>query len=416
MAIDPRLSLIPGATSGERARGAVEGFQNALLSLRGQDPTTLGRQRDILGNQLLQEQIAGQQAQTEQQGQLNRIRSLAVFAGDVEGDVRRGDLSSIRQKTESRVEQLRQQGQNPNDSQELLRLIDNPNLTDEQKLREIESLSGEAIANAQRFGAITATAGQTAGQRERASLLRDLEGATDESGRLKPVGDLTIAQRTAAVEAGLLPRATGSAAQTIAAAGTAQQIGASEAVIAEQKAAAKETGKLASQLKLQPDVKAAVEGAVAQARADVKLQEGVRDNDSALQTYETAMTGLVESLGGTTTGPIAGFLPAFTESQQIADGAVAAMSPILKQIFRSAGEGTFTDSDQRLLNEMIPTRTDRPAARVAKLENIDAIVRAKLGRGQAAQPPAAPQGQFTPPIAPQQASPAAGGFRILSVE
>ena len=57
----------------------------------------------------------------------------------------------------------------------------------------------------------------------------------------------------------------------------------------------------------------------------------------------------------------------------------AAMAPVLKQLFRVSGEGVFTDRDQALLLDMVPKRTDLPAAREAKIANIDAIVRAKLG-------------------------------------
>jgi hypothetical protein len=55
------------------------------------------------------------------------------------------------------------------------------------------------------------------------------------------------------------------------------------------------------------------------------------------------------------------------------------MAPVLKQLFRVAGEGVFTDRDQALLLQMIPTRTTRPEARAAQIENIDKIVKAKLG-------------------------------------
>jgi hypothetical protein len=55
------------------------------------------------------------------------------------------------------------------------------------------------------------------------------------------------------------------------------------------------------------------------------------------------------------------------------------MAPVLKQIFRVAGEGTFTDKDQALLLEMVPTRKDSPEARAIKTQNIDNIIRAKLG-------------------------------------
>ena len=93
-----------------------------------------------------------------------------------------------------------------------------------------------------------------------------------------------------------------------------------------------------------------------------------------------ARKGLEEGLGNSETGPLAGRIPAFTTEQQVAEGAVAATAPILKQIFRAAGEGTFTDKDQELLLQMVPTRLDTPEARKAKIENLDRIIRAKLGQ------------------------------------
>lgn len=126
------------------------------------------------------------------------------------------------------------------------------------------------------------------------------------------------------------------------------------------------------------------QGAVDRARqeSEVKMTAdraaGQYEKDAALRLYETGMQGLGEGLAGATTGPLVGLLPAVTTEQQIAEGGVAAMAPILKQLFRSAGEGTFTDKDQDLLMAMIPTRTDTPGARAAKLQNIDRIVRAKL--------------------------------------
>lgn len=102
-------------------------------------------------------------------------------------------------------------------------------------------------------------------------------------------------------------------------------------------------------------------------------------NEVALATYEQGMAGLSKAMSNTATGPVLGVLPAFTSEQQIAEGAVAAMAPILKSIFRVAGEGTFTDRDQALLLDMVPTRRDSPQARKAKIQNIDNIVRAKLG-------------------------------------
>ena len=94
--------------------------------------------------------------------------------------------------------------------------------------------------------------------------------------------------------------------------------------------------------------------------------------------YNIGIQALADELSNTATGPIVGSMFALTSNQQSADGAIAAMAPILKQMFRGAGEGTFTDSDQAILLQMIPTRKDSPKARASKLRNIDAIVREKL--------------------------------------
>lgn len=104
-----------------------------------------------------------------------------------------------------------------------------------------------------------------------------------------------------------------------------------------------------------------------------------RDITAAMDVYEKAKQGLLSGLQETVTGPLIGKFPAITSKQQTAQGGVAAMAPVLKQLFRAAGEGVFTDRDQQLLIEMIPTRETNPEARRAMIENIDAIVRAKLG-------------------------------------
>lgn len=106
-----------------------------------------------------------------------------------------------------------------------------------------------------------------------------------------------------------------------------------------------------------------------------------RTNNIAARVYESGMSGVYQGMKGTSTGPIVGRLPALTSEQQIAQGSVAAMAPVLKQMFRAAGEGAFTDKDQDLLLQMVPNRTDTPEAREAKMANVDNIVRAKLNMG-----------------------------------
>lgn len=101
-------------------------------------------------------------------------------------------------------------------------------------------------------------------------------------------------------------------------------------------------------------------------------------NSKSLATYETGMGALSSALENASTGPVAGRIPAWSSEDQIADGAFSSMAPIMKDLFRGAGEGVFTDSDQRLLTDMLPKRSDRPEAAKAKMATIDAIVRAKL--------------------------------------
>lgn len=109
---------------------------------------------------------------------------------------------------------------------------------------------------------------------------------------------------------------------------------------------------------------------------------------TTLELYKTARDGLLSGLEGTSTGPVMGRIPAVTSAQQIGEGGVAAMAPVLKQIFRVAGEGTFTDKDQALLLQMVPTRVDNPKAIASKIANIDKIVQAKLGGGVQSGAPA----------------------------
>lgn len=149
------------------------------------------------------------------------------------------------------------------------------------------------------------------------------------------------------------------------------------AIAAAQKAV--ELQALPTELGLRTNAAIDQAGGVAQVQVGVDRAESDRLKSQAMAQYEAARDGLVTGLSGTNTGPIAGRLPAITEGQQIAEGSVAAMAPVLKQLFRASGEGVFTDRDQALLMEMLPRRTDLPAAAQAKLRNIDAIVKAKLG-------------------------------------
>lgn len=140
-----------------------------------------------------------------------------------------------------------------------------------------------------------------------------------------------------------------------------------------------EVAKLSARFNLEPKVAGAVQAAKNEANQTAKLVGEKKTNTTAWNVYNNAMSNLSQAMLGATTGPIVGLIPAMTANAQIANGAVAVMAPVLKQMFRSAGEGTFTDKDQELLLNMIPKRTDLPKSRIAKIQAIDSIVRAKLG-------------------------------------
>ncbi|MDH0977743.1 hypothetical protein N5C16_00490 [Stenotrophomonas sp. GD03908] len=135
---------------------------------------------------------------------------------------------------------------------------------------------------------------------------------------------------------------------------------------------------LPTRLQLENDAALSRASGESQVKAQAEQAATSRSNNTAAKVYEEGMGGAIRALAGSSTGPIVGRLPALTSEQQIAEGGISAMAPVLKQMFRVAGEGTFTDKDQDLLMAMLPTRKDSPEAREAKAANVDNIVRAKL--------------------------------------
>ncbi len=127
-------------------------------------------------------------------------------------------------------------------------------------------------------------------------------------------------------------------------------------------------------------LKATIESALIDVRRQAELAEQATDQATSFAAYTAARDGLVEALENTLSGPLVGRGPAVTAAQQIAEGAAAAMAPVLKSLFRVSGEGVFTDRDQQLLLDMLPDRTDHPEAQRAKIAAVDAIVAAKLNQ------------------------------------
>lgn len=265
---------------------------------------------------------------------------------------------------------------------------DTSRLDEQIQFLELEPESGVEGLNvltnsfiAEGFLADPATVGLTSQEREFASLTKNLSP-----------DDLTSAQR---IKLGLDPRAVGSAVQTITGKGTGEEVAVTETLLA----GAKEVGKLGAQLKLSPKIKKAVDLAAGIAKETVDANVNNRSNALALRIYEEGINGLSASLQDTAAGPIVGWSPAITANQQIADGSLALMAPILKGIFRASGEGTFTKDDQEILMAMLPDRKDKPASRVAKLKMVDSVVRAKLAPvdtgSEQEQSPIAPDGALT---------------------
>lgn len=144
-------------------------------------------------------------------------------------------------------------------------------------------------------------------------------------------------------------------------------------------AADKARAEAAVQLQTAPGIASATTRATEEAKAEAERARVAQLNQTAFQQYLAATANLQNAMAGTMTGPLAGRMPAVTSAQQIAEGAQATVAPVLKQLFRSAGEGTFTDRDQQLLLDMLPTRSDHPEAARAKIQMIDQLVAAKLG-------------------------------------
>ncbi len=152
MALRPEISL------GARTADVGQAFSNALLNVQRGQQIGQARREAPLRNRLLEAQAGQAEAGVVESGQLNTIRSLAVFANDISGDLQRGNLAGIREKTAQRIAQdLPNQGLPSTESQDLLtNVIDNPNLTDPQKLAEVSRLSQKITQSAQQFGVLKA--------------------------------------------------------------------------------------------------------------------------------------------------------------------------------------------------------------------------------------------------------------------
>ena len=129
MAIRPEIAL------NVRTPDVGQIFNNALVAAQGFQGLKERREQAPIQNRLLQAQAESTEAGAAQAGQLNRIRSLAVFGNEIQGDLQSGNLEAIRAKTVQRISDLPNQGLPANDSTELLQILDDPNVGREEKLQ-----------------------------------------------------------------------------------------------------------------------------------------------------------------------------------------------------------------------------------------------------------------------------------------
>ena len=386
MAIDPRIALAGQVPDFGRT------FGNALLNVQRSAQIQQAEEQQPARKRLLEAQATaveqGLATPTQQLAErdLNRLSSIANFSQITLPKLAAGDIDGTRSDLLSRREfLLGQQTQGlPVDLTEtdeaLVLLNTDPQLLAQRMQQAIQAQS--SIAASGRGGVASAKTEFLPGGGSLQALPSGEVVAKDEQGRVvegQAIQDLLTRSKDFQL--------------------SVSQGKADISVDAETKKAAAKAG---VELETKPEIQAAVTDAVSTVKARQKVAGEERSNAIALGTYETAMKGLLDSLSGTDTGPFVGLLPAITSNQQIAEGAIAAMGPVLKGLFRQSGEGTFTDKDQEILTDMIPTRTDRTAARRAKLQNIDAIIRSKLAI-QAAPQPTITQPRTTQPAVRQPA-------------
>jgi len=301
----------------------------------------------------------------------DRKQAMLEDALTVQQQLQTGDVSGARSVLLNRLQAIDKLGGNPADTEALLLKLDNGDIAG-----AFNDVSGAVNA-----GVLTGRLAPPGGGRGVPSQVESFQFLSE---GLSPDDELKARR----ISLGLDPRSVGSAEQTITAGGTVGKI----AKTREELAQSAEIGKLKAQFKLKPKIEGAVRDAVSASTSLADQAITDKKNTTTFAVYETGMSGLVSALDNTLTGPFINTIPALTANSQIADGAVAAMAPVMKQMFRAAGEGIFTDKDQELLLEMIPNRDDFPAARAAKLQNIDAIVRAKLGISSQPQNTSLPAG------------------------
>lgn len=363
-----------GRKEGDQSAGFGSGFQAGIAGMN-----------DIQMQPLRKKEAEMRLAALEQQNQASsdeyKIRDLATDAIKIKPLLEAGDMSRSNVMIAERIQKILQRGGDPSDTIAFRDAINSGQITPQQAAAELDA----EIMAAERAGILNRS-NIPASQRQFNSLLDIVRPAMDANGQIDPT-KLTAEQRAAANELGLTAKiGTYTAAErTATTPGMTDVVADSESTIEGAKSGAKEAAKLGVQAKMSPDIERAVTLAkeTAKQQADQVGQE--KTNAKAMKIYDSAINNLFDALGSTTTGVWAGWAPALTDNARAAEGAIAVMAPVLKEMFRVSGEGTFTKDDQDRLMAMLPSRSDSPPVRAAKLDAIDLVVRAKLSQGESKQ-------------------------------
>lgn len=262
---NPIDALTGGAQSGLNIGAGIQGLINA-----NQDRQRQEQARQLFGQAtgsalagvdpnlfVTQQNVQAQQAQQEQAEKQRILESLARDAKtalDIKDPAQRNQFLGLR------AQRIISNNDDPSDTLELMKLpFELQNFELQDALNQVADISMGGIPADQR------------------SFENLISGFSDQ--------DKAVAKR---IKAGLSPRATGSAAQTIAGSGTVEAVSDVESRIAEKKAAGKAKGE-AGQSSIVAAAKAEIAKAVQKATASAK-SEG--DTLSELKKAEASLPGL----------------------------------------------------------------------------------------------------------------------------
>lgn len=370
MAIDWSLHKT-GKGVGEAIRGAVtsyvsnekmRSFEEAMKKY-GSDPFANADFDWMLQNNPEMAQIAMAKFQNLSQKRQKEYISDMLSAGQM---LRSGDAQGALSALAERVGRIHERGGDPTDTIRMMKTI---NRDPQKALMDLEQLaqvtygvdlgfdgsSDSAPAGVKEFDYLINRAGVDPNSKEGKQAIED----------------------AARIRLGLKPRATGSAAITIA---NTPELLSSVANVEAELAGARERAELINRMALEPQLEGMLKDAIAKSASIAKNKEEKRSNQKSYGVYQVARDALIKALDQTNTGAWVGLLPAITSNQRVAEGAINIMRPVIKDAVRSAGEGTFTDRDQQLIDSMIPTRLDSPEAIIQKMEMLDNFMMFKLGQ------------------------------------